>query len=363
MPSLLSVPQEIRDQILEEVVLSIQDAPTYTPSNRGGRGQPQDYDSLHGYDTAKRVKWPKNRAVHPADSVLLVSKQLNCEVKAAWKRVRHLLPCHADVMFVEECELWPTYLSAYNPATHLERVHCNFRVEGLPDAENFEDLTKTAFQKNIWAEQEADAPVVHRMFWQLFSLFLRIGPRPGPQSSVPFRASKHITISNLEINVLSPPTTTHLLPDTPENYQLWSRARSVSGRDLLTPEEKQRWHDIVQTPVRPEWLCTWLAGNIRRLLGMDFRIMSEGKLFYERIGSIEIMLDGKSKAVFNLGEMLSKLPKPDESDPDHHWGWLMSDLRKDWYTSWYKSVLQERAKAGLPVVLPKPSGEETNVVE
>lgn len=86
--------------------------------------------------------------------------------------------------------------------------------------------------------------------------------------------------------------------------------------------------------------------------------MSEGKIFYERIGTIRVLLDGDCKAVFDLGEMLAKLPKPEEPDPDHHWGWLMSELRRDWFATWYANVLREREKAGLTVVVADGEGGE-----
>ena len=46
---------------------------------------------------------------------------------------------------------------------------------------------------------------------------------------------------------------------------------------------------------------------------MNSKTMQYGGIFYERIGEIVVLLDGKEKTVFNLGEMLSELRRGDPS--------------------------------------------------
>ncbi|KAF7337650.1 hypothetical protein MSAN_02238300 [Mycena sanguinolenta] len=115
---------------------------------------------------------------------------------------------------------------------------------------------------------------------------------------------------------------------------------------MVGEEQEDHKKSLCQTQMRPEWLCDWIAANIQRLTEMDYTTMDYGGIFYERIGEIVVLLDGEEKAVFNLGAMLSELPK---GDP---WGFTIRELRKERFGKWKERTIKERLEAGLLVVNP-----------
>ncbi|KAJ7269280.1 hypothetical protein B0H12DRAFT_1094994 [Mycena haematopus] len=337
MATFTSLPSELHDKIIEEVILSgLAPAPDYEQDLQEDRQQLSDVAYV-GHGSGERVKWQKTQTPHPADALLHVNRQVRAEAKVAWKRVAHRVPCVVDIMFAAEADLRPTFLSVFTDATHFDLVHAQFRVVGIPDPSVFAPEMPTSTPRAIWSAYSGNMPPVKWMFFDLLHRFLKAGPR----LSQPGVVDRHITVQRLEINVLSP-TDTSLLP--PENaLRSWHGARTPR-RPSQSSEISAEVKELRQTHMRPEWLCDWIAGNIQRLTGMDFQTMDYGGIFYERIGEIAVLVDGKEKTVFKLGDMLSELPK---GDP---WGFSIRELRKERFGKWKEQTIKGRMEAGLPVV-------------
>ncbi|KAF7337637.1 putative carbohydrate esterase family 16 protein [Mycena sanguinolenta] len=333
MPTFDSLLPEIHDMIFEEVISSTLPCHDYERDHQEDRVQFKDV-SYRGRSGGTRVKWQKTQTAHPADALLLVNHQVRAEAKGAWKRVVRKLPCHVDVMFAAEAELRPTFLSVYTDATHFDVVHAQFRVVGLPDAAVFAPEEKPTDPKAIWWAFDRNMPHVNWMFFDLLHRFLKAGPR----LSQPEEVDQHITVRKLEINVLSPPDF-GLLPPKDVSFHTWLLARRPRritatryGRGVDEEQEDEK-KDLHRTQMRPEWLCDWIAGNIRRLTAMDYSTMHYGGIFYERIDEIVVLLDGEERAIFKLGQMLSEL---------YPWGSAIQE--------WKEKAIKERLETGLSVV-------------
>ncbi|KAJ6520298.1 hypothetical protein C8R45DRAFT_954685 [Mycena sanguinolenta] len=243
-------------------------------------------------------------------------------------------------MFAAETDLCPTFLSVSTDATHFDLVHAQFRVVGLPDAPVFAPERPTLNPRSIWSAYDGNMPAVDWMFFDLLHRFLKAGPR----LSQPEQVDRHITVQRLEINVLSPADRS-LLPEPTKGVQrFWNLARHPNIRRRLSRTDAEM-ENLRRTQMRPEWLCDWIAENIRRLTEMDYKTMDYGGIFYERIGEIVVLLDGEEKAAFKLGKMLSELPR--EADP---WGFTIRETRKVRFGKWKERTIKERLEAGLPVV-------------
>ncbi|KAJ6520290.1 hypothetical protein C8R45DRAFT_1205293 [Mycena sanguinolenta] len=334
MANFESLPSEIHDKIFEEVISSTLPSPDYEQELQEDRLELNDVQYI-GYGGGRRVKWQKTQTPHPADALLLVNRRVRAETKVAWKRVAHTLPCHADIMFAAEADLRPTFLSVYTDATHFDVVHAQFRVVGLPDPAVFGPEVKTSNPRGIWSAYDDNVPHVDWMFFDLLHRFLKAGPR----LSQPEQVDRHITIQRLEIDVLSP-ACDNLLPDK-EALRFWHLARRAFPLNIRRrlPISDAEMESLRGTQMRPEWLCDWIAGNIRRLTEMDYKTMEYGGIFYERIGEIAVLLDGEEKAAFKLGEMLSELPK---GDP---WGFTIRERRQEWFGKWKERTIKERLEA------------------
>ncbi|KAJ7269271.1 hypothetical protein B0H12DRAFT_1067595 [Mycena haematopus] len=161
--------------------------------------------------------------------------------------------------------------SAFREKCSEREPNRTFTALGHPSV--FPTDMQTRNPRFIWAPYDSSVPAVKWMFFDLLQRFLKAGPWLSQSRKV----DRHITVQRLEINVLSPKDTSLLSPENA--LQSWRRARThrrlTQGNDPIPTEVETRAY---------------------------------GGIFYERIGEIAMLLDGKEKTVFKLGDMLAELP-------------------------------------------------------
>ncbi|CAH0027542.1 unnamed protein product [Clonostachys rhizophaga] len=115
--SLTQLPTEIRQAILEEVILS-RPVPARNPSE----SQAERFNML-----THRGVWILDRRGSSAPSLLLVNKQINEETKVVTARTP--VRCYVDLMFVKSCGLWPSWYFSQQLATeYIDSVEATIRL-------------------------------------------------------------------------------------------------------------------------------------------------------------------------------------------------------------------------------------------
>ena len=133
MPSLCSIPREVRDKILEYVIFSHR-APPGDPNDL-----PQDRIEFHDKDRPWRdscIKYERQSVVPSSLSLLLVNRQLSAETRSALDRVP--TSYHLDVILFNGKELWSTWLSVPELSSKVDNVVASFRVFGACPKSMFE---------------------------------------------------------------------------------------------------------------------------------------------------------------------------------------------------------------------------------
>ncbi|KAF2470500.1 uncharacterized protein BDR25DRAFT_35276 [Lindgomyces ingoldianus] len=136
MPSLLSLPRELRDQIIDHVMFSLLDAPPAPPKG----SSPENFQRKI-FDKEPTYLYPKDLIYYPSSSaayeptskgLLQTCHQLRAETLD--RRAKLVISSAVlDVMLVEEKSLWPTWLSIPPKMPPIiERLEIRIRICGSP---------------------------------------------------------------------------------------------------------------------------------------------------------------------------------------------------------------------------------------
>ena len=323
MATLMTLPLEIREMILSFVLLSTRPTPGY-PDPTTREPHPGNLGAWN------RVKWPTSQTSHPAVALLRVCHQLHCEARLARKRLGVPRICHVDVSFVNEAELWPSFLSLHIPSAHLETVRAQIRTVGLYGRSRTSkgktllpldlELAKPE-DLSIWMRDGIGLAIFDFMFLALIEQFLLIGPslvnkaEAGTRAKSPLAptySDSHITISTLEINV-----------HRPEEGPLIASTVDEDG----VKERRQ-----------PKWLCERILRQLDRLFRLERNAIYWTRKIYEQVGTVKVFFEGKFQREFHIAKMFC--------DPELQ--------PVDGFHKWRARIIEARRKNGLPVVV----GEE-----
>ncbi|KAF6801087.1 hypothetical protein CMUS01_15501 [Colletotrichum musicola] len=309
---LLSIPREIRDLILDQVVLLPDREPPLNPtiSQDRTRREYKGQGFFDGHDVwvenSQRTRIPP--AGSPNTSILLVNQQIHDEAKAllASKGSHYRL----DVMYVKECGLWPTWLAVPRPTTrHADSVHVQFRIFDPPS--DVDPDWKNEYQ---FRGTDGGPPFMVWNFYAMLSDYLRYGPTAFC-SQVGERSS--FVIKNLVIDVLAPPANEkhdRLVPRSAERER--SHDLFESFNHLVMDTEKRERSGIAwpQPPkgkehlIPAEKLAFFMCNQLGGLLSMYRDWADYGAAVYEGIGRIEMRVDGEPRCHFDMDTMLARLP-------------------------------------------------------
>jgi hypothetical protein len=234
-----------------------------------------------------------------------------------------------DVMVFNEDKLWPTWLSVPTVTNEVEKVRVTLRSVGTANAVE---------GAKGFSGGDGGPPLIVWAFYDLLIRFILGIPydRRTPRKD---KFLKHdVSIKLLELDIRS--------PNVPANMI----ARDIAYNRL----HERRRRDGIDYLMNPAFLAKFLERHLRSLL--QGHIAEYGRLLYERIGTINVYLDGEILKEWNIGNLLATLkldhfvqtfeyPKPQPAD------------HRKLFENWRLSVHNSRKKFGLPTM---PFGLEDN---
>ncbi|KAI1264886.1 hypothetical protein F5Y18DRAFT_436343 [Xylariaceae sp. FL1019] len=346
MTTLLSLPRELRDQIVEDLAWIPLDPPKDTTALLAEDRMPNPVPKTRLWsDTwyADVLRFEKQSAIGKSvRPLMLVNHQLYQETKEALARLaKKPVDYVLDILYSRNAHFYPTWLSVPTFSSNVRTIYTQFRFPNMLDTDVFSN---------------PKGPVSHRTFYPIFHRLLsdltRFGPRgkatrgrigkkrkakKGSKSSStrhPPVSGDGITIENLIIDFV--PT------DGPNVLPLWPYV--TSDNNLLSALQRDNWK------VPPD--SSLVAGDVMsdRLIDGLFlwtykfshHCQGRNQFLYEVVGNIEIRLNGMLKERFDLGSRFAELT----TDPGYGSLFPHEEQLKQ-FQEWLRTVAQKREAAGL----------------
>ena len=325
MATLMTLPLEIREVIFSYIILSDRPAPKHSDPINLSR---TSLNRMDIYEFVRRsaiadpiyVKYPTYQLPHPAHALLLLNQQTHHEAKNIWRRLTRSQVNHVDISFIDEHECWISFLSIYNPSKRFDTVRT--QVRPLQDLKG----------NSIWKTRPWRREWFYETFEEVFFEFLQTGPLLEhdakntwieERSSSKRRLDRQITVSTLEIDVITPGDR-HCVLSSPE----------VDGE-------------------RFEAMCYYAVALIESTLQYAYHYRHDGFSFHERIGEVKVFFKGKLHAHLDLGEKLAASHTNDRT---------FADIQN--FYIWRASIIAKRRENGLSIVVEDtPSSSKISQAE
>jgi hypothetical protein len=317
MWSLLSIPQELRDIILELVIASPADAPDISSPDHilNDRIELESDEALQAWTKGKLILSKSSGPQH-RHHIFLVNHQLQSEASSVLQRTKNNY--NLDVILLQERYLVPTWLLVPKSGLQVDTFTCTLRIAGSAEPE--ESTGYSGFRGGDGA-----GPAMSWVFYSLLELFILYGP--SMRRCETSNGDGTYSIHNLVINVETP------LGIDPNRF----------GPPLTSTFHRRRKDDWAATLLDPEYLADFIERDIKMLLNMEYHAAGYGEILYEHIGTITVKLDGETRFNKDLGVVLEKLA-PTYSDATSS-----RQKRVDAFTDWKPKAMAERRRLGLSV--------------
>jgi hypothetical protein len=291
MATLVSIPRELRDQILDHVIQSHQNERPALDQTFG-----ELVENREILKSPKLGSWCNTvlnipESVTPnATNLLLVNRQIHSETLQAIKRL-NARTLELDVIILDEILPLPTWIHVPTSSTSLDKVNVTFRISGRYDrrkekrdsSNSSHSYSKYGFFKGFRGS-DGSGPA---MDWQTYSILERF-IRAGPVGTVSAdHAHRHMTVKSLVINVETPPGIDEVEFSAPRS----SNFRRVNN-------------DAALTVLDPAYLARSINGNMRGLLGCGHEWFRYGQILYEHVNTVTIQVNGEDLNVLDVAERL-----------------------------------------------------------
>ncbi|KAK6852917.1 hypothetical protein PG995_011468 [Apiospora arundinis] len=384
MASFISLPRELRDDILHHILLAESPVPS---------GDDVNTDRTPIYDVESK-SWSKQnvlyepRTVQPmATALMLVNRQLQAETQDALGRIPGQgMVCKVDLMLLKERGLWVTFVHVPRRCKIWDQVNVKIRpVDVTPRSQAAPTWRCT------WEPDYDSPPTVVWPFYYALERFLKAGPTgvsamededsveeyrdenmraredscddatcdegsPGncgsdDESSDEYgfegygfeddntSVDRHIFVKCLVLDFVSPAE-----GETPWRYipELSPRAltRISTGARLLPHREPANSRRMY---IRPTRLAEFFAKYLRVIVDNHLEdMMSYGSVVLKRVGFISIRVDGEPYDEIDLGVLVGGLS---------WWGipYHSSYEKQAAFKEWHEGVLASRRVAGLGI--------------
>lgn len=280
-----------------------------------------------------------------AFSLILVNKQIQRAVKNIVSRnlQQGVHDCKADVIYIRNAGLWTTWLSAPFPTAKFGTVHAQFRIFNFPG--NWDSVL---LDKNLWRGGDGGPP---RGVWDFFDLIVgfligRAGPwlpQGGEAPNVP-PVDPHNTIQHLVLDVLSA-TEDGVLP-------LFQKLPREMEDRLEAHQREHEPQDIPDTTRAALRFADFVWRELSGLINLSYHTVGFGEVLIERIGDIEIRVDGEKYKTVDIPAIFAELPRGD------HWGTFERAKKRARYFSWKRRASKERRAAGFSIIEPERKESE-----
>jgi len=271
MATLLSIPEELRDQILEILLLSHRPIPPTHPSPSHPRQDPHILtrssvrSSVRSWNTTS-VLYETHSPTPTATPLLLTNRTLHAQTRRVLARLYPHGPIYTlDVLFLNECLLIPTWLHIPSFSRHIHRVDVTFRIHGS----SHDDVRRgyVGFRSGDGAP-----PALTWAFYFLLEHFLDHGPvalradqtpRCGPTAG--------LSVHEIRLDFLSSGA---CQDDTPESHRFW-QIHHGRGHNCEAP--------LPCLPMHPSWLAKFVRGFLPAMLVMSYHTAPYADIVLERV--------------------------------------------------------------------------------
>ena len=287
-----------------------------------------------------------------ATGVQSTCRTLAAATKAAIGRLSaaHKFTFAVDIMFVDERELWVTWLSLPIVTRHIDTLNVTLRVaNGHKNREWVDESTGRVYQ--VVSELQHDVTGAPLFVWTFSHLLLSFLTR-GPPLDLAERKllhsppDKHIAVIRMDISIKALDHA-RLAPESARRE--WLRARPRFHQTVENRADLQELHKLV---MRPEWMAEILAGRhgVDALLWLDDS--APGLAVYGHIGeSISFFVDGRPFKRFDISTFFSNLFLPGSNSSYYISGFWEHprEERPVIFRAWWNETLLLRTRLGFPV--------------
>ncbi|KAF1847978.1 uncharacterized protein K460DRAFT_403289 [Cucurbitaria berberidis CBS 394.84] len=283
MPSLLTIPRELRDQICTYALFA---------QTNERQALNQTFEQLID-----------NRKSSPAVLDLLqINHQLRAEtienIKLFAKRATYDL----DIILVDEILLLPTWVRVPFLTNRLEEVNATFRISGSFDPKKEKPRRKKGeddpplgpyVRFGSYKGFRIGSGAGPAMGWQIYGVLERF-IRAGPIGHCTERNDhRHVAVKTLNINIETPPDI--------DASRFLEAPRTVQWRHYSNPVDDDDDKDVLD----PDYLVDFIRGRLYGLLnGSDHEWFSYGKILYEHVDEVVMKKDGVQIRRFDVAKML-----------------------------------------------------------
>lgn len=346
----LDLPREIRDKILEHALYTGRDPPL-SPSELRPEGRctvPARVSGSWSIDATSRVRFEKRPRSSPLVPLLLVNRQVHAELKEVASRVLRQRPNYTlDLMYLNDCSIWPTWTSVPMFSGHVGTVHATFRIFHCPPEIETTDRRRNA----MFTGGDGSPPPIVWLFYHTLVVFLERGLRVLKDDS----SGNHgpgITIRRLIIDV-SPAIEQNILPlvcRSSASSEDREQVRVSRWQNFFEEFYSDRGINIAEMGgglLAATQLANFIQSQIGGLLSLGNHRFSYGSVLYEHIGEIEIRLNEQTRSKMNLTSLLSKAPLVSDFG-----GEFSREKHRKRYAEWIVSASKRRREDGLPLGAP-----------
>ncbi|CAI6338148.1 unnamed protein product [Periconia digitata] len=330
MPSFMELPQEVRDQICGEVLLSpTAEAPDLGLSYKAmieGR-KSYNWPETSGRDSSRyciRYLPSASTTVATCTPLLLVNHQLYAETMANLSATPQSSTYDLDLIVLDERLLCPTWLRVPVLTNNVDQVNVQLRVAGC-HPKNVEEYRGIDIgTRSLFARGDGGPSLMVWCFYAVLVRFLRVGPTGECQSN---RKHRSIVLKTLDIDVRTPPNI-----DPSHFVKPGSSRKRSASKDI-------------GSVVDPDYLARFLTGYIEYLLNMDHHAAPYGKIFYILMNEIVLRRDGKVVERINIASRIPKLAY-NNGRPYHPYEGSSEKNLND-FAEWKARAIEYRKQRGL----------------
>ncbi|KAF2447881.1 hypothetical protein P171DRAFT_429480 [Karstenula rhodostoma CBS 690.94] len=316
---LLSIPRELRDEIITLVLTHHHPSPQTT-----AEVEAQARKNLWG-DSVYYLADPGSYTAN-APALLLVNKQLRSETRSALERLD--LAHEIEFKFVNEQYLAPTWTLIPTPTKHYKRVHASFQSMGAWH----HPALPSKFTGNPWKTGDGGPPTYVWIFYHTLGHFLTYGVDASRAEAPP----GIVSVERLELDFIDPKET-HLLPPENDSMTIWAaRCRRSGSRRPRNPEGPEL--------LRPEWLASDLTRYMHACFGMSYHFARYARMLHGRIGTMVAKVNGNVIDDIDVGQLLAELKF------NNSFGNVDRAKRVETWISWKEEAQEQRKKHGLKTV-------------
>ncbi|KAF2004207.1 hypothetical protein P154DRAFT_51224 [Amniculicola lignicola CBS 123094] len=335
MPSLLSIPCELRDEIIDIVINDVRTIrlPGDVDVERKERSNFCEY--LQEDETTFRsdIQHPVDPTAYQTNTIglLLTNHQLHSETEDRLrnKPTRYFL----DVFLVEEAELWPTWTSIPRLDNRVDTLDVTFRIAHPPREQGGRGGL-------------SDLNPMSSAFEKLLQVFFRFGP-VIPSIKEPEFHDKFISVRRVHFNFVTATNLSESLGIFPayvgKNPRGLERILKTATKHELFPAWYEKGKRYL---MHPQTLATILKDYLDLVVANRTLQRQYGDQLFRRVGEIQFIIDGTE---FHRWDMASQLSKGPTVGSDQWFGRGFEDM----YQLWRREVIAVRNELGFPVPIEK----------